>query len=500
MVNVLVNSQGKVLLSGGKPIIASGSGQPATKYGATINSILGNTTSGTLQAATAQEDLNFSGVLDLTRNVMVFRFANTGVKSVAMNDLTTITGDNALNSAFQDCHNLQSASFSSLETIENSYVFNNAFKNCTALISVNLSALEEVHGDSAMNSAFYGCTALTTMDLSSLTIVEDSNSMGGIFSGCTSLTTLNVDSLEEIKGGSAFYKAFMDCTSLRTVDFKSIKKLTGNACLHYAFQNSGIKTLYFRELNNVSFGAYTNQLNQMLNGCSNVTVHFPENLEATIGNWTDVQNGFGGTNVTVLFDLDPTEDSQEGIPAIVGTLTGNDASGYTGWSPENYIIAPYQFNANEDWTFEIQIECHDWVSVAPDCASVEHIWSICSWGNGNDGIFGSTGGGHLKPGIAVGYGAGWLGTTFAISQWNNVYYQPKMILTHSAANQTITAQWELTDGQSGSWNPISDSQWTICGNRLTIGVGAGEQLPSGVKIKNVKFNGVLWTPSTWTIN
>ena len=98
----------------------------------------------------------------------------------------------------------------------------------------------------------------------------------------------------------------MGCTSLRTVDFKSIKKLTGNACLHYAFQNSGIRTLYFRELNNVSFGAYTNQLNQMLNGCSNVTVHFPENLEATIGNWTDVTNGFSGTNTTVLFDLPAT--------------------------------------------------------------------------------------------------------------------------------------------------------------------------------------------------
>jgi len=45
----------------------------------------------------------------------------------------------------------------------------------------------------------------------------------------------------------------------------------------------------------------------MLSGCSNVTVHFPSNLQSVIGSWYDVQNGFGGTNTTVLFDLPATE-------------------------------------------------------------------------------------------------------------------------------------------------------------------------------------------------
>ena len=35
-------------------------------------------------------------------------------------------------------------------------------------------------------------------------------------------------------------------------------------------------------------------------------MHFPSNLQSVIGSWSDVQNGFGGTNTTVLFDLPAT--------------------------------------------------------------------------------------------------------------------------------------------------------------------------------------------------
>ena len=44
----------------------------------------------------------------------------------------------------------------------------------------------------------------------------------------------------------------------------------------------------------------------MLRGVTGCTVHFPSNLEAVIGSWSDVTNGFGGTNTTVLFDLPAT--------------------------------------------------------------------------------------------------------------------------------------------------------------------------------------------------
>ena len=41
----------------------------------------------------------------------------------------------------------------------------------------------------------------------------------------------------------------------------------------------------------------------MLSGCSNVTVHFPAEWQTAMSTWSNVTNGFGGTNTTVLFDL-----------------------------------------------------------------------------------------------------------------------------------------------------------------------------------------------------
>jgi hypothetical protein len=59
----------------------------------------------------------------------------------------------------------------------------------------------------------------------------------------------------------------------------------------------------FPALTTSSFGPSTNQFNNMLQGCSNVTVHFPATIQSTIGNWSSVTSGFNGTNTTVLFDL-----------------------------------------------------------------------------------------------------------------------------------------------------------------------------------------------------
>ena len=87
--------------------------------------------------------------------------------------------------------------------------------------------------------------------------------------------------LSNISASNVFRQAFQDCSSLTTLSFPS---LTSN-----------------------SFGAYTDQFQYMLSGCSGVTVHFPSNLQSVIGYWSDVIAGFGGTNTTVLFDLPATE-------------------------------------------------------------------------------------------------------------------------------------------------------------------------------------------------
>ena len=90
-------------------------------------------------------------------------------------------------------------------------------------------------------------------------------------------------------------------------------KLPSNAtdigvyAMQYAFQScTGLTNISFPALTSTGFGSYTNQFNDMLQGVTGCTVHFPSNLQSVIGSWSGVTNGFGGTNTTVLFDLPAT--------------------------------------------------------------------------------------------------------------------------------------------------------------------------------------------------
>jgi hypothetical protein len=132
-------------------------------------------------------------------------------------------------------------------------------------------------GARTLSSAFYGCTSLTSVDLSSLTTVSGSNALNGAFRSCTSLASVSFPALTTVSGTSALYYAFSGCTSLTSVSFPA--------------------------LTTSSFGSRTNQFSNMLQGVTGCTVHFPAAIRSTIGSWSDVTNGFGGTNTTVLFDL-----------------------------------------------------------------------------------------------------------------------------------------------------------------------------------------------------
>ena len=68
--------------------------------------------------------------------------------------------------------------------------------------------------------------------------------------------------------------------------------------------------IYFPAFNSNTFGNLTTYLDNIVSEAVGCTVHFPSNMQSIIGNWSSVQNGFGGTNTTVLFDLPAT--SQEG--------------------------------------------------------------------------------------------------------------------------------------------------------------------------------------------
>ena len=196
--------------------------------------------------------------------------------SFSLPDNVTSIGTNGLQLAFQNCTNLTSVDLSSVTSIGNSGLAN-AFQNCTNLTSVDLSSATSI-GASGLQYAFFGCTSLTSTGLNNVTSI-DSYGLQNAFYGCTSLTSVDLSSVTSI-GRSGLRYAFYDCTSLTSLPFP--------------------------KLNSNSFGSYTSQFYRMLSGVTGCTVHFPSNLESVIGSWSDVTNGFGGTNTTVLFDLPAT--------------------------------------------------------------------------------------------------------------------------------------------------------------------------------------------------
>ena len=213
--------------------------------------------------------------------------------------------------AFYGCTGLTSLDLSSLTTVSGEYALCRAFYGCTALTSVDLSSLTTVSGEYALNYAFQNRTGLTSLDLSSLTTVSGRSGLSSAFSGCTGLTSVDLSSLTTVSGSIGLSSAFYGCTALTSVDLSSLTTVSGSNGLSNAFQScKGLTDVYFRALTTTSFGSYKNQFNNMLSGTGTTTthtLHFPSNLQSTISGLTGYPN-FGGTSgyVTLSFDLPAT--------------------------------------------------------------------------------------------------------------------------------------------------------------------------------------------------
>lgn len=266
--------------------VPTGSSQ---KYGATINNFLGDVAQdGSLEEAVGNLNIVFSGVTTLNNTALTGKFmcdttrhiGNTQlVKSVSFPDLKTITSQNALDQTFKNQQLLESVSFPELEeTAYTQWAFSYCFQGCSALKTVNFPKLKQAYSQQCFYYAFENCTSLNNI---SFPLLEEcgSKSFSNAFRGCTNLSQVDFSSLSTISP-RGFEQTFVNCTNLSSISFPLLR---------------------------ANFGSYTNCFNEMLYGVTGCTVHFPSNLQSVIGSWSDVQNGFGGTNTTVLFDLPETE-------------------------------------------------------------------------------------------------------------------------------------------------------------------------------------------------
>lgn len=108
--------------------------------------------------------------------------------------------------------------------------------------------------------------------------------------------------------GSAFYvglleKAFCGNTGLHSASIGA--DTFGKNALKECFAETNIEEVYFNRVTTTTFSNYETDrfFMDMLEGCSNVTVHFPASIQSTVQSLSDFVNGFGGTNTNIVYDL-----------------------------------------------------------------------------------------------------------------------------------------------------------------------------------------------------
>lgn len=250
--------------------------------------------------------IDFSSLTSINYAYSFFCARLKGSASVDLSNVTTISGLYSCYYMFSWA-NITSVDLSSLTSISNDSACLRMFGNCSNLTNIIGNSLTTISGTNVCNYMFAGCTGLTgnINFLSSLETITGVQSCNGMFEGCTNITSVNLDNLESVGVNSFFY--MFNESGITNMSFPKLTSISSSG-FGYAFRNClSLTTVSFGALTSTSFPSTIYIFGNMLQGCSNVTVHFPSNLQSVIGSWSDVVNGFGGTNTTVLFDLPATE-------------------------------------------------------------------------------------------------------------------------------------------------------------------------------------------------
>jgi len=280
---------------------------PIKRYGVDISGVLGVVNdNGVYQNPEGSDDLDLRPIRGSLSN---FAFAYKFIFS-------NIGGDVVINissaGAYSFTHTFMSnkgvKSFSApLLTGVGSYSFDNVFAQ---------SNIKEAHFDlietisSSASNCFnwaFGWSKLEVCSFNSLRTITAPSCFSAAFGNCK-LTVNPFPNLQIVDGDFALSNAFQGNSELEEFVFDKLETLDAAGILQYCFHNCRkLEVLKFPKLKFVGASYERNMFTNMLGNCSGVEVHFPSNLESVIGSWSDVVNGFGGTDITVLFDLPEME-------------------------------------------------------------------------------------------------------------------------------------------------------------------------------------------------
>lgn len=228
-------------------------------------------------------------------------FYATKVTSIDLSGLESIKGNYGISNMFYNDKDLLTVDVSSLCYV-GAYGMNQAFRGCQALQSLSLPKLKILNQTNTLNNVCYGCYDLASIDLSKLEYCYTTNALAYAFYDC-SLTSLDLGHLFKLGGSSVCSNMCAKNYTLTTVNLsKLIMFADTNNTLQNAFADTALTSLSFNSLAHCSTN-YNGCFANMLSGVTGCTVHFPSDWATDMATWSNVQNGFGGTTTTVLFDL-----------------------------------------------------------------------------------------------------------------------------------------------------------------------------------------------------
>lgn len=288
-------ASGKVCYANGSRIVGTGSGGSATKYGISIDDLLGEVDANGQLALPAGGDVDLvvSGFTSVGAYVLYNKFARCGaLKSVVFPDLQHADGTSCCDRAFNACIQLQGVSFPKLATANGQTVFSYCFQGDTKLKTASFPLLEEATQSNAFQYVFGGCTLLENIDFSSLRVV-----------GNPSATTST--------SYRQFYYAFQNCNKITEITFPALEEVwcNGSAANTGTFSyNNKVTKFYFPKLHTISKTAkYSNTAgaNNIFYSCTALTeIHFGAENQAAIEATTGYATKWGApSGCSILFDL-----------------------------------------------------------------------------------------------------------------------------------------------------------------------------------------------------
>lgn len=303
-----------------------GSGGSETKFGLGIDSFIGDTVNGVLQAPTLEEtDLVFDDVTDLGFNALAYAFYGKNITSVTFPDLVNITnGMQGLMNAFRQCDLLTSISFPLLETVSAWTALSGAFSDnwmSENTLLVSFPELTTVSGTEAFSSAFNNNYALKSISFPELTTISGERAFMSTFSYCRYLTSVSFPKLTTI-GQYSMISTFAGCQSLTRIDFPSLTSVQINS-----FQDS------------------SDSWEKIFRDCSSLTeIHFRTDMANVIPNMYGYLDKWGASNATIYFDLGSATVNFEITPSqdtsiyADGTLVVNNTIELGANSEHTYTI------------------------------------------------------------------------------------------------------------------------------------------------------------------